>query len=113
VNTKRTNLSTAETLVDIITQAVAPDKVILFGSQAQGTSSPESDYDFLVVMSHVKNERQISRRIYRALLEHHVDVAVDIIVVDAEKLCQRRDTPGLIYHQALAEGEVCYDRAAS
>lgn len=103
--------STLKTLVDIITQTAAPERVILFGSQAKGTSRAESDYDFLVVVPNVENGRQISRRIYRALLDHRVDVAVDIIVVDTETLAQRQDTPGLIYQQALAEGEVYYDRA--
>ncbi len=98
-------------LVDIIARAVNPDQIVLFGSQTRGTAHRESDYDFLVVMPDVQNERQISRRIYRALLEQHVGVAVDVVVVDTQKLAHHRDTPGYIYHRALREGEVCYDRA--
>ena len=108
---KQTDRSTLEMLVDIIAQTAAPDRVILFGSRASGTARAESDYDFLVVVPHVENGRQVSRRIYRALLDHQVDVAVDIIVVDTETLVQHQNTPGLIYQQALAEGEVAYDRA--
>jgi len=103
--------STLDNLIEIIKQTVAPDQVILFGSQSKGTAGTESDYDFLVVVPNVENERHISRCIYRALLDHQIGVAVDIIVVDTETLAQRRDTPGLIYKQALAEGKVCYDRA--
>ena len=99
-----------DTLVKIITQTADPEQVILFGSQASGTPHTDSDYDFMVVVRNVENERQISRRIYRALLERRVDVAVDLVVVNADKLAKRRDTPGLIYRRALQEGRVCYDR---
>lgn len=64
----------------------------------------------MVVVRDVENERQISRRIYRALLEQRVGIAVDIVVVDADKLAKRRNTPDLIYQRALQQGKVCYDR---
>jgi predicted nucleotidyltransferase len=97
-------------LVDIITETAEPDQVILFGSRATDTARPGSDYDFLVVVSQVENERHVSRRIYRALLDHHIDAAVDVVVVDREKLERYRDAPGLIYRQALEEGKLAYDR---
>ena len=103
--------SLLDTLVDIIIEAADPDRIILFGSRATGTARPESDYDFLVVVPHVENERQVSRRIYHALLDHPIEAAVDIVVVDRETLAQHRDTPGMIYRQALREGEVAYERA--
>ncbi len=97
-------------LVNIITQTADPEQVILFGSQASGAARVESDYDFMVVVRNVENERQVSRRIYRALLEKRVGVAVDLVVVNADKLAKRRDTPGFIYRRALQEGQVCYER---
>ena len=99
-----------DTLVKIITQTADPEQVILFGSQASDTAYADSDYDFMVVVRDVENERQISRRIYRALLERRVGVAVDLVIVDADKLAEHRNTPGLIYRRALQEGKVCYDR---
>ncbi len=105
------DIQQTNTLVEIITQTVNPEQVILFGSRATENPTPESDYDFMVIMHDVKNERQISRRIYHALLERRVDVAVDIVVVDADKLAEHRDTLGFIYRRALQDGEVCYDRS--
>jgi predicted nucleotidyltransferase len=104
-------VSTLETLIDIITETAAPEQIILFGSRARCAPDPESDYDLLVVVSDVQNERQVSRRIYRALLEHGIAVAADIVVVDRETLERHRDTPGMIYRKALTEGEIAYDRA--
>ena len=57
-----------QTIVEIIIEEANPEQVILFGSRAKGTAQEESDYDFLVVVRGIQNEREISRRIYRALL---------------------------------------------
>ncbi len=103
--------SVLDTLVDIIAATAQPDRIILFGSRATGGARQDSDYDFLVVVPEVENERHVSRRIYRALLDHRIDAAVDIIVVDRDTLAQHGDTPGMIYREALTEGEVAYDRA--
>ena len=87
--------------VAIIIEAAESDPIILFGSRATGTARPESDYDFLVVVPHVENERQVSRRIYHALLDHPIEAAVEIAVVDPATRAQHPDTPGTICHQAL------------
>ena len=97
-------------IVREIVRVAEPDRVILFGSRAKGTAVAESDYDFLIVMQTVLNERDVSRRIYRALLERKVGAAVDAIVVSEETLKQYRASPYFIYRQALAEGQILYER---
>jgi uncharacterized protein len=106
----RTEASQLASLVDIIRQTADPERIILFGSRAKDAAQAGSDYDFLVVVSHVENERQVSRRIYRALLDQGVDVPVDVVVVDQATLERHYDTPGMVYREALAEGEIAYDR---
>jgi predicted nucleotidyltransferase len=97
-------------IVETIVQVARPERVILFGSRATGMARDESDYDFLVVVRGIGNEREVSRRIYRALLDRRVGAAVDVVVVNAETLEQHRESPYYIYHQALREGRVFYDR---
>ena len=106
----RTEASRLASLVDIIRRTADPERIILFGSRAKDAARAGSDDDFLVVVSHADNERQISRRIYRALLDQGVDVPVDVIVVDRATLERHHDTPGMVYREALTEGEVAYDR---
>lgn len=96
-------------IVETIVQVAQPEQVILFGSRAKGTAYEESDYDFLVVMRDVQNEREVSRRIYRALLERRAGAAVDVVVVDAGALERHRENPFYIYRQALQEGRVFYE----
>ena len=97
-------------IVRVITEAAQPERIILFGSRARGAAREDSDYDLLVIVRGAPNERQISRRIYRALLAHEVNAAVDVIVVQAEKLEQHRDSPYYVYRQALREGEIAYEQ---
>ena len=104
--------ATQRKLSHSVTLQPRPEQISLFGSRAKGTAQGESDYDFLVVMRDVQNEREISRRVYRALLEKQVGVAVDLVVVSAETLNRRKESPFFIYRQALQEGRVFYDRHA-
>jgi len=99
-------------IVETIVQVARPEQVILFGSRARATARGESDYDFLVVMRGVQNERQVSRRIYRALLERRAGVAVDVVVVDVSALERHRNNPFCVYRQALQQGRVIYDHRA-
>ncbi len=99
-------------IVETIVESAQPERVVLFGSRATGKASDESDYDFLVVVPQVVNERQISRHIYRALLDKRVGVSVDIIVVSEEKLAQCQDNPCYFYARAIEEGKVVHERAA-
>jgi predicted nucleotidyltransferase len=107
---KKEQLQLLETIVETIIEEADPERVILFGSRAKGAAQEESDYDFMVVVRGIQNEREVSRRIYRALLERRVGVAVDVVVVDAGTLERHRESPFFIYRQALREGTVFYDR---
>jgi predicted nucleotidyltransferase len=100
-------------IVEAIVSSARPERIILFGSRAKDTAQHDSDFDFLVVVSDVENEREISRWIYRALLDQRIKAAVDIVVVSEHKLAQHKDNPYFIYSEALREGNVCYERAST
>ena len=110
MNTKQGQTQRLRAIVETIVQVARPEQVILFGSRAKGTARSESDYDFLVVVRGIRNEREVSRRIYRALLDKRVGAAVDVVVVNAGTLEQHKESPFYVYRQALQEGRVFYDR---
>jgi len=99
---------TLEGIIDCIVEAVSPDRLVLFGSRAKGTNTPSSDFDILVVIDDGGNERDVSRKIYRAMVDRGVSSDVDIIVVSPRKLEEQRHNRTLIYHHALEEGVVVY-----
>ena len=85
-----------------------PDKIILFGSSARGDAHSDSDLDLLVILRGVKSPRLESNRLRRVL--RGLLVPVDIIVASPEQIQRHRNTIGLIYNSALAEGSVVYER---
>ncbi|MFN8473667.1 MAG: nucleotidyltransferase domain-containing protein [Anaerolineae bacterium] len=93
---------------DRIVAQFAPLRVILFGSRARGEARPDSDIDLLVVLPHVKDRRETTIAIRRALAD--LPVCKDIIVTTPEEIEQRGDLVGSILRPALREGRVLYAR---
>jgi predicted nucleotidyltransferase len=106
-------LTTQETLDEIVRRIVegfAPEKIILFGSHAKGSSGPDSDVDLLVVMHPGGSRRKKATEIDLSLVG--VNVPVDVIVVTPEELQRDQDRIGTLIRPALKEGRVLYERAA-
>ena len=59
-------------IVDVIIKSADPDKVILFGSRAREDYGRGSESDFMVVKKGVRNEREVSKRIYKALVAQKI-----------------------------------------
>ena len=95
-------------IVNTIVDSVHPEQIILFGSRAREDQQEDSDYDFMVIKQGLKNEREISKRIYKALFDQKIRRDIDIIVVDKDKLQTQMKNPYLIYSWALKEGKVLY-----
>ena len=88
-----------------------PQKIILFGSAARGTTHPDSDVDFLVVTKgEVESPRKESVRIREALEDFLMPM--DILVISEKRLKELGDQPGLVYREALRTGKVVYESAA-
>jgi predicted nucleotidyltransferase len=89
-------------------EAAQPRKIFFFGSYARGRTSPDSDLDVLVVShNNVENPRAESVRLRRAL--RGIPMAMDILVVPENLFEAHRQTPGLIYREAIETGRLVYD----
>jgi predicted nucleotidyltransferase len=98
-------------LAERIVRVADPERVILFGSKARGTSRPDSDYDFLVVKNVALGSRRALRReIYHAL--YGMGVAKDVLLTTSEDLARYGYLHGTILRPALSEGIIVYERAA-
>ena len=78
-------------MTDIIKEAVAADRIYLFGSHAYGTPNENSDYDFYVVLADAdaKPQEAIST-IYRALHRLRGRASVDILALSAGRFDDRK-----------------------
>lgn len=93
-----------------IIQVNRPRMVVVFGSYVRGTLNRNSDLDVLVVTEDtVVNPVEESVRIRRALRD--IPMSIDIVVVPWSQWERFKDTPGLIYREALRTGKIVYDSA--
>ncbi len=94
-----------EQVVKRIVEAVAPEKIILFGSAARGEMGPDSDLDLLIVKS------DVHRLATAQMIEHSltgITISTDIVVATPKDIEMHKDTIGLIYRPALQEGKILY-----
>lgn len=84
-----------------------PDYVYVFGSQARGQATPDSDVDLLVVVSHSDLPRH-----RRAELAHEVvgwhSVPLDIFVLTREEFDRRARAATSLPATVLREGRTLY-----
>ncbi|MEW6608031.1 MAG: nucleotidyltransferase domain-containing protein [bacterium] len=100
----KVTLQKVKKVIEKIIETNNPSKVILFGSYITGKLNINSDLDVLVVSANrVESPRKESVRIRRAL--KGILMPMDIIVVNKSDLEELRDTPMLIYREALRNGK--------
>jgi len=95
-----------ELMVQVIVSRFHPERIILFGSQARGEASTESDIDLLVIMPGEVNRRRVTVDILHAL--HNMPAPKDIIVTTPHEIATRGQLRCTILHTALQEGKVVY-----
>ena len=99
---------TLRKMVERIVKRFAPDKIILFGSHATGTSGPDSDLDLLVVMTPNGTKASQELDILKALRSYRMPK--DVIVTTPEDFAWRKKIPGTIERPAAREGRVLYEK---
>jgi predicted nucleotidyltransferase len=88
---------------------LAPRRIVLFGSRAEGTAHKDSDYDLLVVME-VKDPTQPRTAPARRLLRG-LGVPLDVIVYTPEEWEEFRRHPQALAHAIDRTGKVLYESA--
>ncbi|QQS47810.1 MAG: nucleotidyltransferase domain-containing protein [Acidobacteriota bacterium] len=93
-------------LCDRIADRFHPDKIILFGSQAWGEPSTESDIDILVVMTY---EGRHTSQAIRIVNELNTLAPIDLIVRSAEEIRARREIGDTFIRNIIDRGKVMYE----
>lgn len=86
-----------------------PERIVVFGSQARGDATPDSDIDLLVVVSDGRDRRELLRSIRMALAD--VMVSKDVFVTTPGHAARYGDVIGTLVEPALREGVTIYARS--
>ena len=100
-------------MAQAVVDEVEPERIILFGSRAEGKGGADSDIDLLVIVSEPfgagRSRRRESARIWKAL--SRFDIAKDILLYSADEIAQWRDSLNHVVARALREGLTVYERS--
>ena len=94
-----------------IAERFQPDKIILFGSYAYGTPTPDSDVDLLVVMP-TRNQLDQSAKIDETLGDEGIEPEffMDLIVRTPKVLEQRLRWGDWFLREIVERGKVLYEK---
>ena len=98
--------NTLDEIIRRVVEVAHPERIILFGSAAQGTMTRNSDVDLLIVKEG-GDTKNLSARIYENL--YGVRVAVDAILISPVDLERYKDSHALVIKPALQKGKVVYE----
>ena len=90
-----------------IARMMKPDKIILFGSYANGNPTEDSDVDLLIVMRHRGPGYRVATRIRLALA---VQFPMDLLVRSEAELRKGQNQSDWFFVEVLERGIVLHDR---
>ena len=105
---KPTNDGRIREVTDRIVAALAPIRVVLFGSYAWGEPDSDSDLDlYVIVPDQSEPAYRLVRRAYHAL--HGVNIPVDVVVRTRTEAERNAGVASSFDREVLSRGVVLYD----
>ena len=95
-------------IAEAIKSGYQPEKIVLFGSYAQGNLCPDSDIDLLVIKESSQRRDERDKQVREVLKE--IKVPLDIFVYTPEEVERFHALKGSFLHKILKTGEVLYER---
>jgi len=94
-------------IVERIVKTLHPTRIYLFGSQARGDATQDSDYDLMVLVDHPRAPiLRLSQEGHRALWG--LPAAVDLVVWDLEKFDARLHLRASLPSTVVREGKLLH-----
>jgi predicted nucleotidyltransferase len=84
-----------------------PEKIILFGSAAQGKWKPGSDVDLFIIK---KTNKPHTQRVWEVgkLLFEEMDIPVDVVIYTPEEVRHAQKIRSMFIEKVFEEGKVLY-----
>jgi len=104
--TKSETVTKIEGIVQEIVQRFRPRRVLLFGSYASGTPTPDSDIDMLVVVPEPPGRQEVFR--FSSDLRARFSLRLQLLFMAEREFEETRDVIGGIAYPAFHAGKVLY-----
>ncbi len=98
---------TIQGLTEQIAREFNPEKIILFGSRAEGTARADSDVDLLVILSFEGSSFRKSLDILNRL---NPRIPIDLIARRPDEAVRRYDQGDPLIREAFDRGKILYER---
>jgi len=95
--------------VEKIVTKLNPEKIILFGSYAQGSPTPDSDVDLLIIMETNLSQKERSWQVSSILLPR--PFPMDILVKTPQEVNQALNSQDMFVREIFSRGIVLYERS--
>lgn len=99
-------------IVKDIVEETNPEKIILFGSYANGTQSEDSDLDLLIIekesFGKIRSRRKEINRVRKKLSEYKI--SKDILIYDLNEYYDWKNSINHIIGKSLRDGKILYER---
>lgn len=93
-------------IIKEVSRMFFPDCIILlFGSRARNDYTPDSDYDFLIIIQQelsIRQKREYKAKIRKILASHKIPA--DVLIQSNKEIQIKKNITGHIVKQALLEG---------
>jgi len=93
---------------NVVTQLKIPiNRIYLFGSRAKGNHNPDSDYDFLVLLSNIRDKELIKKYRRTIILKAHSEIPnipFDILVRNLEEFDSYKSEINTLYNEIFQDG---------
>jgi predicted nucleotidyltransferase len=97
-------------LCDQIVREFQPEKIILFGSHAYGSPTPDSDVDLLVVMPY---EGEYRKQLVNMLNQIETYLPLDLLLRTPEEIRERLELGDFFIKEITERGKIMYDATDS
>jgi predicted nucleotidyltransferase len=94
-------------VVERLAEAFQPKRIYVFGSQARGEATPDSDIDLLIVVAQADEPtHRLAQAAYRIATPH--SLALDLLVMPLDEFERRSRALASLPATVLREGRVLY-----
>ncbi len=99
-------------IVDTIIRHIQPERIVLFGSYADGSAHADSDIDLLIVVKDSDQPKHHRARAIRKLLWDVISAPKDILVYTRQEIDDWKQVDAAFVTSILKTGQVLYESKA-